>query len=108
VGTVPVVLVVAVPVGVWNVWFAFSVVIGGCAGVANALLSARANERLLERRGVAEFVLSSFVRIGLFAIVPVVLAVRTPSLWTMAWYFVGFFIPLVLFGLTAVRNERSG
>lgn len=101
-------LVVALPAAIlalWYSWFGLALAVGGTAGIANALLSMHGNERLLERRNVAAFVLSSFVRIGLFGIVPVVLAVRAPSLWTLALYFAGFFTPLaVTVGLNCKRR----
>jgi hypothetical protein len=53
-------------------------------------------------RGVGGFVLSSFVRIGLFGIVPVAFAVLGPW-WCMAWYFAGFFLPLAMFAFGAQR-----
>jgi hypothetical protein len=95
----------ALPLAVWYPWFALALAVGGVAGIANTLLSMHGNERLLERRNVAAFVLSSFVRIGLFGIVPVVLAVRAPSLWTLGLYFAGFFTPLaVTVGLNCKRK----
>ena len=101
-------LVVALPVvflALWRPWFALALGVGGLAGMANTLLTTHGNERLLERRNVAAFVLSSFVRIGLFGIVPVVLAVRAPSFWTLALYFAGFFTPLaVTVGLNCKRK----
>ena len=105
--TVPVVLLAAIPLGFWSLWFAAAAVLGGIAGILNALLSMYGNEKLLERRSVPLFVLSSFVRIGLFGIVPVVLAVRKPSLWTLGWYFLGFFTPLALSGILVHLRERS-
>ena len=78
--------------------------------MANALLSMAGNERLLERRNVPVFVLSSLVRLGLFGIVPVVLTLRVSSLWTLGCYFIGFFTPLALYGLSlqsAYRRKRS-
>lgn len=75
---------------------------GGACGVLNALWTMRSGERLAERRSVAGFVLSSFVRIGLFGIVPVAFAVLGPW-WSMAWYFAGFFLPLAMFALGAYR-----
>jgi hypothetical protein len=89
-------------------WFALALAVGGVAGVANTLLSMHGNERLLERRSVLAFVLSSFVRIGLFGIVPVVLAVRIPSVWTLGCYFIGFFTPLALSGILVHLRERRG
>lgn len=100
------VVVVALPVAHWSAWSALSLVVGGICGVANALLSMAGNERLVDRRNVAAFVLSSFVRLGLFGIVPVVLALRQPSLATVGCYFAGFFMPLALYGLSLQRAYR--
>jgi hypothetical protein len=104
-GTLLVVALPAILLSLWFPWFGLALAVGGVAGIANTLLSMHGNERLLERRSVAAFVLSSFVRIGLFGIVPVVLAVRAPSLWTLALYFAGFFTPLaVTVGLNCKRR----
>jgi len=81
---------------------ALALAIGGICGVIGALLLARGNERLVDRRNVRSFVLSSFLRIGLFAIVPVGLAVRGP-VWSMALYFAGYFTPVLLFAAAAPR-----
>ena len=107
-GSLLVIALPALPLAVWHPWFALALAVGGVAGVVNLLLSMHGNERLLERRSVVAFVLSSFVRIGLFGIVPVVLAVRVPSVWTLGCYFVGFFTPLVLSGILVHLRERSG
>lgn len=96
----------ALPLVFWQPWYAFALAAGGVAGVLNTLLSMHGNERLLERRSVAAFVLSSFVRIGLFGIVPGVLAVEKPSLWTLGCYFVGFFMPLALSGILVHQRDR--
>jgi hypothetical protein len=104
-GTLLVVALPAILLSLWFPWFGLALAVGGVAGIANTLLSMHGIERLLERRSVAAFVLSSFVRIGLFGIVPVVLAVRAPSLWTLALYFAGFFTPLaVTVGLNCKRR----
>ena len=107
-GTVLAAVAAAIPLGFWEPWYAGALATGAVAGVVNLLLSMHGNERLLERRSVAAFVLSSFVRIGLFGIVPVVLAVEKPSIWTLGCYFVGFFTPLVLSGILVHRRERRG
>jgi hypothetical protein len=107
-GTLLVLVPPALLLAVWYPWLALALVIGGAAGVANMLLSMHGNERLLERRNVAAFVLSSFVRIGLFGIVPVVLAVRYPSVWTLGCYFVGFFTPLALSATIMRAREKRG
>jgi len=87
----------------WSLPFALALLAGGAGGIANALLSMYGNERLLDRRNVAAFVLSSFLRLCLFGIVPVALALRFPSLWILAWYFIGFFTPLGLYGVLLRR-----
>jgi hypothetical protein len=100
----------ALPVALWYPWFALALAVGGVCGVGNALLSMAGNERLLERRNVPVFVLSSFLRLALFGIVPVVLALRVSSLWTLGCYFIGFFTPLALYGLglrSAYRRKHS-
>jgi hypothetical protein len=107
-GTLLVVALPALPLALWYPWPALALVIGGAAGVANTLLSMHGNERLLERRNVAAFVLSSFVRIGLFGIVPVVLAVRYPSVWTLVCYFLGFFTPLALSAAMLRARDKRG
>jgi hypothetical protein len=89
----------------WNLTFALALLAGGAAGIANALISMYGNERLLDRRNVAAFVLSSFLRLCLFGIVPVALAARVPSLWIPLWYFTGFFTPLGLFGVLLRRAD---
>lgn len=106
-GTLVAVAIAAIPLTAWSAWYALAVLVGGIAGIANVLLSMHGNERLLDRRNVVAFVLSSFVRIGLFGIVPVVLAVRKPSVWTLGWYFIGFFMPLALSGILAILRERD-
>jgi hypothetical protein len=109
-GTLIVVAVSALPLALWYPWFALALAVGGVAGVGNALLSMAGNERLVESRNVPVFVLSSFVRLALFGIVPVVLALRASSLWTLGCYFIGFFTPLALYGLalqSAYRRKHS-
>ena len=80
-------------------------VIGGLCGVLNMLLSMRANERLGDHRSVGAFVFSSFLRVSVFAIVPVGLALHGPW-WTMAIYFLGFFTPLALYFFSVQRAFR--
>jgi len=109
-GSLIVVAISALPLAPWYPWFALALVVGGVCGVGNALLSMAGNERLLDRRNVPVFVLSSFLRLGLFGIVPVVLALRVSSLWTLGCYFIGFFVPLALYGLSlasAYRRKHS-
>jgi hypothetical protein len=106
IGTFGIVVLCTPALAVWNGWWALCIATGGLAGVLNLLLSMRGNEKLLDRGSVAPFVISSFVRIALFGIVPVVLAVRSPSLWTLGWYFIGFFTPLALSGILTILRER--
>ena len=81
---------------------AMALAAGGVCGALNTLLTTVTTERLLDSRNVGLFVLSSFLRIGLFGIVPVAFAARGPW-WSMAWYFAGFFLPLAMFALGARR-----
>ncbi len=104
-GTLLVVTLAAGVLAPWNLTFALALLAGGAAGIANAFLSMYGNERLLDRRNVAVFVLSSFMRLCVFGIVPVALAVRVASLWTPLWYFAGFFTPLGLFGVLLRRAD---
>ena len=97
----------AAPLAVWHPWFALALAVGGAAGALNVLLSTHGNERLLDRRSVAAFVLSSFVRIGLFGIVPVLLATKALSLWTLGCYFFGFFTPLAVAGVLLQMRENG-
>lgn len=86
----------------WQPHPALALVAGGLCGVLNVAWTMRSGERLVESRSVAGFVLSSFVRIALFGIVPVAFAVLGPW-WSMAWYFAGFFLPLAMFAYSARR-----
>ncbi|GAC1653768.1 MAG: hypothetical protein NVS9B12_03990 [Vulcanimicrobiaceae bacterium] len=94
-GVVAAILAFRTPLG------AFSLAIGGLCGLANMWLAMHGNERLVEHRSVGAFVFSSFLRVGVFAIVPVGLALHGPW-WTMALYFIGFFTPLALY-MVSVR-----
>ena len=82
-----------------------SLIVGGFCGLANMVLSMRSNERLADHRSVGAFVFSSFLRVGVFAIVPVGLALHGPW-WTMAIYFLGFFTPLLLYFSSVQRAFR--
>lgn len=84
-------------------WYALVWLAGTGCGLLNAVWSWYVNERLLERMRVGPFVISSFARLGLFGIVPVALALRVPSAWTLGLYFAGFFLPLTLYALAAWR-----
>lgn len=96
------VAVVALLVVRWLPIPAFALATGGLCGVLNAQLTGSSGEMLLKNRRVGFFVLSSFLRIGVFGIVPVAFAVHGPW-WSMAWYFAGFFLPLALFAVGALR-----
>lgn len=90
-------------------WFphpALALVAGGLCGVLNTLLTMHSGERLLETRSVGGFVFSSFLRIGVFGIVPVAFAILGPW-WSMGCYFAGFFLPLALFAHEASRRFGS-
>lgn len=96
------VAVVAVLVVRWLPVPALALATGGVCGVLNAQLSGSSSDRLLKNRTVGLFVLSGFLRIGVFSIIPVAFAVRGPW-WSMAWYFAGFFLPLALFAVGALH-----
>jgi len=81
---------------------AFALLVGGGCGLLNMWLTMRSGERLVAHRSVGAFVFSSFLRLGVFAIVPVGLALHGPW-WTMAIYFAGFFTPLVLYMFSVQR-----
>ncbi|MBV9973558.1 MAG: hypothetical protein JO135_09525 [Candidatus Eremiobacteraeota bacterium] len=81
---------------------AFSLLIGGLCGVLNMRLIMHGAERLFAHRSVAAFVLSSFLRLSAFAIVPLGLAF-VGNWWTLAIYFAGFFLPLALYLLLVRR-----
>jgi hypothetical protein len=101
-------LVVAIIGLVFVHWFALpslALVVGGACGVLNLLLTMRFGERVVESRKVGAFVLSSFLRIAVFGIVPVAFAAVGPW-WSMAWYFAGFFLPLALYAATVGRTLR--
>ena len=83
-----------------------SVVVGLLGGLANALLSMRSNERLIEHRRVGAFVFVSLLRIMIFGIVPVEFAMRGPW-WILGTYFVGFFTPLALYAICLARELRT-
>ena len=106
-GTLTAGALAAVILAPWRPWLAAAVAVGAVAGVANALLSMRGNERLLQRGSVPAFVLSSFGRLCLFGIVPVVLALRAPSFWVLGCYFASFFVPLAIYGVGLNREYRQ-
>jgi hypothetical protein len=86
-------------------WFplpALALAAGGLCGVVNLLLTMRSGERVVENRKVGTFVISSFLRIAVFGIVPVAFAAVGPW-WSMAWYFAGFFLPLALYAASVGR-----
>lgn len=105
-GTLALAAVAGGSLALWKPWAGISLACGGLAGALNAALSMHGNERLLDRGQVTPFVISSFVRILLFGIVPVVLVLRTVSVWTLGWYFIGFFMPLALSGILSILRER--
>jgi hypothetical protein len=101
-GSLVVVAIASLLVVRWQPHSSLALAAGGVCGVVNAYLTGSSGERLLKNRIVGLFVLSSFLRIGVFGIVPVAFAVHGPW-WSMAWYFAGFFLPLALFAVGAPR-----
>ena len=97
-----VVAIVALLLLRWLPHPAFALVGGGICGVFNTLLTMHSGERLIDTRRVGGFVISSFLRIGVFGIVPVAFAALGPG-WSMACYFAGFFLPLAMFARDAHR-----
>lgn len=100
--TLVLVLVVGLPVLPWLRMPALALIAGGVCGVANMLLTMRSGERMVDSRSTGSFVISSFLRIAVFGIVPVAFAAVGPW-WSMAWYFAGFFLPLVLYSVAMRR-----
>lgn len=102
------VLLAAAPIAFSSPLGAFSLITGGVCGVLNMWLAMHGNERLVEHRSVGAFVFSSFLRVGVFAIVPVGLALHGPW-WTFMIYFAGFFTPLALYMISVQRafNKRK-
>lgn len=86
----------------WAPTASIALSIGGLCGIGNMLLAMRGNERLVDSRRVGPFVISSFLRIGLFGIVAAALALREP-LWTLGPFFIGFFLPLASYALIVWR-----
>ena len=84
---------------------ALALAAGGVCGVLNTWLTILSGERLMRSRSTGSFVLSSFLRIGVFGIVPVAFAAFGPW-WSMVWYFAGFFLPLGLFAYSAARASQ--
>jgi hypothetical protein len=83
--------------------------LGGLVGVLNMLGTMRANERLLEgRTNRAMFALNAQLRIFAVGILPVAIAVRLGSFWTIGLYVIGFFTPLALYAIAYHRTIRQG
>ncbi|MBV9149706.1 MAG: hypothetical protein JO024_07565 [Candidatus Eremiobacteraeota bacterium] len=87
----------------WSALASLSLLLGALCGVLNMQLVMYGTQRLIKRRSVGAFVISSFLRLGAFAIVPLGLAL-TGKWWTLAVYFAGFFLPLALY-LFSVRRH---
>jgi len=90
----------------WSPISAAALVTGTACGLINAFLTMRSSERLADHRSPALFAISSILRIGVFGIVPVEFALHGPA-WTIAAYFVGFFLPLALYAALVARSFRT-
>ena len=83
--------------------------LGGVIGVLNMLGTMRANERFLEgRSNRAMFALNAQLRIFAVGILPVAVAVRFGSFWTIGLYLIAFFTPFALYAIAYHRNVRQG
>ncbi|MDQ2681251.1 MAG: hypothetical protein M3Y21_09600 [Candidatus Eremiobacteraeota bacterium] len=99
------ILPIALIVGYFSWIVGLALVAGGVCGVLNARLSMLGNEGLARSSNAGAFVLSSFLRIAVFGIVPVGFAARGPW-WTIGVYFAGFFTPLALFAIGLQREYQ--
>jgi hypothetical protein len=79
---------------------------GTLCGIANAMLSMRSNERLVDHRSVGIFVISSVLRIIVFGILAVEFALHGPW-WSLGTYFGGFFLPLAVYAIGVGRAART-
>lgn len=83
--------------------------LGGLVGVLNMLGTMRANERLLEgRSNRAMFALNAQLRMFAVGILPVAIALRLGSFWTVGLYVIGVFTPLALYAIAYHRTIRQG
>ncbi|MEO6912837.1 MAG: hypothetical protein ABI182_02295 [Candidatus Baltobacteraceae bacterium] len=96
---------IALVVGYFSWYSALVLVAGGLCGVLNARLAMLGNEQLARSGNRGAFVISSFLRIAVFGIVPVGFAVRGPW-WSIGVYFAGFFTPLALYALGLQREYQ--
>ncbi len=103
-------LLVGLPVALvalpWLPYASLAIAAGVLCGLGNMYLSMRGNERLVDRRNVSVFVLSSFLRLALFGIVAAALALRGPA-WSLGPYLAGFFLPLALYAVEAPHAFRN-
>ncbi len=99
------VLLVALIAGYFSWYSGLAFAIGGLCGALNARLAMLGHERFAASCNRSTFVLSSFLRIAVFGIVPVGFAVRGPW-WTIGVYFAGFFTPLALYAFGLQREYQ--
>jgi hypothetical protein len=83
---------------------AVALVVGVLCGYLNLWLLTVSGQRLVDSGSVRPFVISSLIRVGLFAIVAVAFAAVGPW-WSMAVYIIGLFLPLALRAIGAARER---
>jgi len=91
----------------WSPIAALAAVVGTACGLANALISMRANEGLATPKGTLFFVLSSIARLLFFGTIFAAFGVNGPW-WSMLFFLCGFLTPLALYGFIVSRAFRTG
>jgi hypothetical protein len=82
----------------------FALAAGLFCGLINLRLLANAGERLTNSGSARSFVLSSFLRLGAFAIVAVAFAAFQPW-WSALVFIASLFLPLALYAIRVARER---